>query len=189
MVGMPSVLVPPELLGICTASVGFHCLVGIEYHPFGDVEWLCVEHLVPPILWLTGRQHRITQPLCSDPRYRGFITTTSCPAPTACIDTFTLVLFHLRLFSFHHTVGSHVPYESLCMDHAAFIPVTIQSVARLHLDFSCDCDPIAVSITSEPFEMSSAVHFRSSSIHPSDRFTSAFSLTLSTIGFVDSTLR
>ena len=76
------------------------------------------------------------------------------------------------------------------MDHATFIPVPIQSVVRFPLNLSCDRDPTAVSITPEPFETPSAVHFRSSSIHPSDRFDSAFSLTLNTIDIsLDSTLR
>ena len=45
--------------------------------------------------------------------------------------------------------GSHVPHESLCQARAAYLPVTVQPVNRLLLDFVPDCQIGLVSMTVE----------------------------------------
>jgi len=56
-------------------------------------------------------------------------------------------------------VGSHVPYQSLCDVHAAFMPVTVWSVIRFLPDLSQANDFLLVLMTSHAFR-----HFISSSL-------------------------
>ena len=88
--------------------------------------------------------------------------------------------------------GSHVPYQSLCDDHAAYMPDAAQPVARLPLDLSRDGLLSRFRHRLIAFDTSMAIHFRSSSSPIPDGLrckpagfapvvcTTAFSLTLTT---------
>jgi len=96
--------------------------------------------------------------------FPAIIATTSRSAPVPCIGTCTLTKTlclgsSLRI----RTTGSHVPYECLLQDHAAFMPSAAQSVDRLPLGSSRAYHPARFRRHDIPHDTSSTVHFRSSS--------------------------
>jgi hypothetical protein len=86
--------------------------------------------------------------------------------------------------------GSHVPYQSLCEVHAAFMPVTIWSVIRSLPDLSQANDSLLVSMDVPTL---STLHQRFTCVRlPHPHLTescSAFSVTLTTMAFGHSSLR
>jgi hypothetical protein len=57
--------------------------------------------------------------------------------------------------------GSHVPHRSLHWTHAASTPVTTRVVSRPRPHYSQAYNRSLVLMTSQPFDVSSAVHLRS----------------------------
>jgi hypothetical protein len=87
--------------------------------------------------------------------------------------------------------GSHVPYQSLCKVHAAFMPVTIGSVIRLLPDLSQANDSLLV-LMDVPTLSTLCQRFtcvRLPYTHLTESCSAFFSVTLTTMAFGHSSLR
>ncbi len=118
-------------------------------------------------------------------------TTTGDSAPVPCLGT---LILHgdlpLGLLPFHQGTGSHVPHRSLGQDHATSTPDTAHTVSTFLVDSSRGSGPtpVLMSTVSVSTRLRWFTCVRLLDPHLTLSFPSAFSPTLTTLAFDQSSL-